>query len=163
MQLESYVEGTQVVTRAICVTPHTVGSIDEGSVQLTVRDTTGLAAPDPIVVRDAGHEGGHLFTTISSVAGNVLTLAAPARATVRRATVGKLANPGTVVFTVRNGDAAPTTLTHPNAAISNPSTGVWELRLVSDEGEWQIHFQGTTPCHCAAETGYRIPHARAKA
>jgi hypothetical protein len=162
MQLESYVEGNQVVTRAICLTPHTVGSVDEGSTQLTVRDPAGLSGTDPVVVEDAGHEGGHLFTTISSVAGNVITLSAPAQATVRRVLAGKLEDPGTAVFTARNGDAAPVTYDQDDPEVTNPSVGVWELRLVSAEGEWRIHFQGTTPCHCAAEGGYRIPHSRAK-
>lgn len=162
MQLESYVEGSQVVTRAICVTPHTVGSIERGSAQITVRETTGLLAGDDVVVKDAGHEGGHLFTSIASIAGNVITLDDPAGASAARTVFGKLADPGTVTFTVRNGDATPTAYDDSDPEVTNPSTGVWELRLVSAEGEWQVHFQGTSPCHCAAVGGYRIPHARAK-
>lgn len=162
MRLESYVEGSQIVTRAICLTPHTVGSIDDNSAALTVRDTGGFVGADPVLVEDAGHEGGHLTTTIASIAGNVFTLTAPAQATVRRVVVGKLVNPGTVTFTVRNGDTTPVPYQAGAPEVSNPSVGVWELRLQSAEGEWQVHFQGTTPCICAAETGYRIPHARAK-
>lgn len=161
MRLESYVEGSQIVTRAICLTPHTVGSIDEGSSALAVRDTGGFAGTDPVLVEDAGYEGGHLSTTISSISGNVFTLAAPARATVRRVVVGKLVDPGSVTFTVRNGDGTPVVYEDGDPEVSNPSDGVWELRLQSAEGEWQVHFQGTSPCVCAAETGYRIPHARA--
>lgn len=161
MLLETYVEGSQVVTRAKCMTPHTIGSVAKNSTQLTVQDPTGFATGNTILVAGAGPEGGDLVTTIT-VAGNVFTLATTASETVRRVLVGKLVNPGTVTFTARNGDATPATYLNGGAEVTNPSVGVWELRLINDEGEWQIHFQGTTPCHCAGETGYRIPHARAK-
>lgn len=162
MELETYVEGNQIVTRAICRTPHTIGSIQAGSTALVVRDTTGFANGNPFLVERAGPEGGHLTTTIVSIAGNTITLAAAAAATVTRVSVGKLTNPGTVTFTARRSDGTPTPYTAA-PEVTNPSTGVWELRLVNNESDWAIHFQGTTPCHCAAETFYRIKRARALA
>lgn len=162
MQLESYVEGNQVVTRAKCMTPHTIGSVDKNSTQLTVQDPASFANGNTVLVAGAGYEGGDLVTTVT-VVGNVFTLAAAAQETVRRVVVGKLTNPGTVTFTARRGDAAPATYATAAPEVTNPSAGIWELRLTNDEGEWQIHFAGTSPCLCAGETGYRIPHARAKA
>lgn len=163
MELDTFVEGNQVVTRATCLTPHTVGSIDEGSTTLTVRDPTGLANLDPVLVADAGPEGGHLITAVASVAGNVVTLSAPAETTVRRVAVGKLTDPGSVTFTARRSDETPTAYSDGDPEVFNPSVGVWELRLVNDENDWAIHFQGTTPCHCAGEAFYRIRRARALA
>ena len=163
MLLETFDEGNQVVTRATCLTPHTIGSIAEGSLALTVRDPTGFANGNPILVAGAGPEGAHLVTTIASVAGHVLTLAAVASATVSRVTVGKPTNPSTVVFTDRHRDADPVAYTHPNAAITNPSTGIWELRRINDEGDWTVHFQGTGTCHCAGVDDYRVKRARALA
>lgn len=162
MELETYAEGNKVVTRATVLSPHTIGSIDQISDQLTVRDTDGLQAADPILVKDAGPEGGHLVTTVASITGNTVTLAADAAARVSRVTVGKLVDPATVTFTARNGDGTPTAYTQADPEVTNPSTGVWELRLDADEGDWQIHMDGTTPA-VGADTGYRVPHSRAKA
>lgn len=161
--IDTYVEGTQVVTRAICLTPYTVGSIDEGSTALTVRDADGFANADPVVVEAAGPEGGHLFTTVAAVVGNTITLADPAATTVRRVSVGKRVDPGTRTFTARRGDETPTVYDSFDPEVTSPMVGVWELRLVNDERDWAIHFQGTTPCHCAGEAFYRIKRARALA
>lgn len=163
LQLETWVEGNQIVTRAYCLSPHTVGSVAKDSTKLTVRDTTGLSSGNPVLVEDAGHEGGHLLTTISSISGNVVTLAAAAAETVRRVRVGKLTDPGSVTFTARNADGTPTAYTSGSGSVTNPAVGIWELRLTHDQGEWQIHFAGTAPCLGAAETGYRVSPARAKA
>lgn len=163
MNLETFVEGTQVVTRATCLAPYTVGSVREGSTELEVRDASEFAALDALYIAGAGTEGGPLKTTVASIAGNTITLAAPALETVSRVPVGKLANPGTVTFTVRHADDPPTAYSNGDPAVSNPSVGVWELRLVNDENDWAIHFQGTTPVHCAAETAYRIKRSRALA
>lgn len=162
MDLDTYVEGTQVVTRALCATPYTVGSIQEGSSELIVRDQV-FADNDEIVVFDAGPEGGHLYATVDAVAGNTVTLDTPAATTVSRVLVGKLADPGSVTFTARRADDQPTAYTDSAPEVSNPSVGVWELRLVNDEHDWTIHFQGTTPCHCAGEVAYRIRRSRALA
>lgn len=163
MNLETFVEGTQVVTRATCMTPHTIGSIRAGDVELEVRDASEFAAPDALYIAGAGAQGGPLKTLVVSIAGNTITLADPALETVSRVAVGKLANPGTVTFTVRHADDTPTAYANGDPEVSNPSVGVWELRLVNDENDWTVHFQGTTPCHCAAETGYRIKRSRALA
>lgn len=163
MNLETFVEGTQVVTRATCLTPHTLGSIQAGSVELEVRDASEFAALDPLYIAGAGTEGGPLKTTVASIAGNTITLADEALETVSRVPVGKLTNPGTVTFTARRSDETPVAYINGAPEVSNPSIGVWELRLVNDESDWLVHFQGTTPCHCAAETGYRIKRSRALA
>lgn len=145
------------------MTPHTLGSIRAGDVELEVRDATGFSNGDALYIAGAGSQGGPLKTTVASIAGNAITLADPAVETVSRVPVGKLANPGTVTFTVRRADDAPTAYTNGSPEVSNPSVGVWELRLVNDENDWLVHFQGTTPCHCAAETAYRIRRSRALA
>lgn len=163
MNLETFVEGTQVVTRATCLTPYTLGSIREGDVDLEVRDASEFAALDPLYIAGAGSEGGPLKTTVASITGDTITLSAAAVATVNRVPVGKLANPGTVTFTARRGDDTPTAYQNGDPEVSNPSVGVWELRLVNDENDWLVHFQGTTPVHCAAEVAYRIRRSRALA
>lgn len=162
MELDTYVEGNQIVTRAICGTPYTVGSIARGSLELTVREPV-FAVADELIVRDAGPEGGHLFATVAAVNGSVVTLDTEAAATVTRVLCAKLADPGTVTFTARRADETPTAYTQADAEVENPSVGVWELRLVNDEQDWSIHFQGTTPCHCAGEAFYRVKRARALA
>lgn len=163
MELETYVEGNQVVTRAVCLTPYSVGSIRQGETALTVRDPDLFVASDEIVVRDAGAEGGHLWTEVVSVSGYVVTVADAAGATVTRVRVGTLTDPGTRTFTARRGDDAPTVYTSSDPEVDSPRTGVWELRLVNDERDWVVHFQGTTPCHCAGETAYRVRRSRALA
>jgi len=41
--------------------------------------------------------------------------------------------------------------------------GVDVRLLVPDEGDTSVHFQGTSPCHCAADTDYRVKRSRALA
>lgn len=160
-ELETYVDGTQVVTRAICGTPYTVGSMRRDSAELTVRDADVFVMGDDVIVRDAGPEGGHLFAQVVAAAGNVVTLDTPATAGVQRVLVAKLANPGSVTFTARRADETPTEYPNGDPAVTNPSVGVWELRLVNDHADWSVHFQGTTPVHCAGEVTYRVKRSRA--
>ena len=163
MELETYVEGTQVVTRAVCATPYTLGSIDAGSTTLTIRDAGTFVVGDDIVVKGAGYEGGDLFAEVDAVNGHTITLDTPAGASAHRAGAGKLANPGSVTFTARRADAAPVEYDDGDVEVTSPTVGVWELRVVHDEDDWVVHFQGTTPCHCAGETSFRVKRSRALA
>jgi hypothetical protein len=70
----------------------TRGSMSVGQNDLVVRDPTGYTIADPILVVGAGAVGSDLSTTIGSIAGSVLSLAAPALTTVTAAMCGKLQN-----------------------------------------------------------------------
>lgn len=162
MELETFVEGNQLVTRATCATPHTVGSMQRDSNEVVVRESVFIVG-DVVIVADAGPEGGDLVAEVDAVAGHLVTLDTPATAPVSRVLVGKLADPGSVTFTDRHRDDEPVVYTDADPEVSNPSVGVWELRRIPDEGDGLVHFQGTTPCHCAADGAYRVKRSRALA
>lgn len=65
----------------------TTGSISSGSPTLTVASATGYANGDPVTVKGAGAGGIDLHSTVSSIAGNVITLAGNASTTVASAPV----------------------------------------------------------------------------
>lgn len=63
--------------------------------------------------------------------------------TYRDQSTGALANPGTVTLKVRKPDA---TLVSPAITPSNPSVGVWEALVPTDqEGTWHARFVTTSP------------------
>lgn len=78
-------EYTEPTIRAI-----TTGSITSGQATLTVASTATWAANQGIRVAGAGAAGADLVTTVSSIAGSVLTLAANASTTVTSAKVSRI-------------------------------------------------------------------------
>lgn len=68
----------------------TTGSITSGQATLTVASTSTWAANQGIRVTGAGSAGSDLVTTVSSIAGSVLTLAANAGTTVSNAKVSRI-------------------------------------------------------------------------
>lgn len=78
-------EYTEPVIRTI-----TTGSITSGQATLTVASTLTWAANQGIRVAGAGTAGADLVTTVSSIAGSVLTLAANASTTVSNAKVSRI-------------------------------------------------------------------------
>lgn len=97
--------------RLLTLTDRTVGAITAGSTLLTVTDASAYANGNPICVEGAGPAGADLFTTVQSVDGTVITLAAAAQTTVRgaeprRPNVGKPANPTNPRIRIKkpNGD-----------------------------------------------------------
>lgn len=74
--------GTVTKIEVLNVTALTLGSIASGSNLLTVSDVTRFATGQAVLVIGAGAAGSDLETTIASIAGNVLTLAANASSDV---------------------------------------------------------------------------------
>lgn len=162
--LDQYEEGNQIVSRAIFATPHTLCSTVKDSANVLARDVTGFANGNAVVVFGAAPLAGHLFTTITAIVGNTITLAAAPAQTLRETELGRLATPGVVTFTARKADGTPTPYvvgTAPEATLV--SVGIYELRLVNDEGDWLVDVQGTTPAYGADNDGYRIRRSRARA
>ncbi len=74
-------------------------------------------------------------------------------------TAGVLTNPTTVTLTVTDPAGTVTTLTSPNAALINASTGVWTSDLtVNLKGTWTYRWAGTGAI-VAGETGYLVVQA----
>lgn len=65
----------------------TTGSVSSGSASLTVTSALEMAVGDDITVAGAGAAGANLETTISAIAGTVVTLGANASTTVSGASV----------------------------------------------------------------------------
>jgi len=153
-----YTEGDQVKIVIYSLTPHTRGVIAAGAVALTVADPTGFLNGDQFFVENAGPEGGDLVTTIAAVpAGNVLTLAAAAAVGVKRAVVGKRADPSTAEFKVKRPSGTIDTFTNPHAQIANPLVGKWVLTYdppVSGNGTYWWRFVGTGTAKGAIEGSF---------
>ncbi|MEQ1674303.1 MAG: flagellar hook-basal body complex protein, partial [Candidatus Nitrotoga sp.] len=65
----------------------TTGGITTATNTLTVASSAGLSVGNTVTIAGAGIAGGPLTTTITAIAGNVLTLASPASTTVAAAAV----------------------------------------------------------------------------
>jgi hypothetical protein len=109
----------------------TTGSIAAGGTLLTVASATGFAAGNSVVVRDAG-SGTDLVAAISSIAGNVLTLATPASSAVAGAQVYKLAptyqgEPFGLAYTISAHNAS--------AGITTLYKGAWAKATVALQAE----------------------------
>lgn len=144
----SYDIGDTVELIAWALAKPTVGSIDAGKTALTVRDASGYAASDPILVRAAGPAGADLVTTVNSVAGNVLTLAAAAAATVLEQRVGK-PTAATATVSVRKPDGSSVT---PAPTASSPQTGKYVATVDPDQaGDWWYRVAFTGAIKAAAE------------
>lgn len=158
-----YVEGSQLKIKAWFLTPHTVGTCQAGSAQVTVADTSGLAAPDPVVLEGAGPNGLHLVTTITSITGQVVTIALAASTSVKWAAFGKLADPTGPTFKVEEPSGTLVTKTYPDAAIVKPQVGVFVLTYdppVSGDGTYAYRVEGTGAAKGAAEGAFRIASSR---
>jgi len=158
-----YVEGNQIKIKAWFLTPHTIGTCWAGSAEVSVADTSGLAAADAVVLAGAGPEGLHLVTTISSIAGQVVTLALPATTAVKWAVFGKLVDPSSVTFKVEEPDGDLVTKTDPDAAIAHPQAGIFVLTYdppVSGDGTYGYRVEGTGTAKGAAEDTFRVASSR---
>lgn len=160
-----YVEGNQVKVKAWFLTPHTIGTCQAGSAQVTVADTTGLAGGNAVVLAGAGPENLHLVTTIASIAGQVVTLSLAATTPVRWAVFGKLTDPSTVTFTVEEPppSGALVTKVHPDAAITTPQPGIYILTYdppVSGDGTYTARVASTGTAKGAAELEFRVKSSR---
>jgi hypothetical protein len=158
-----YVEGNQLKVTAWFLTPHTIGTCQAGSADVTVADLTGLAEADAVLLAGAGPEGLNLVTTIASIAGQVATLALPATTRVKWAAFGKLADPTTVTFKVEEPDGTLVTKTHPDAAIAHPQAGIFILTYdppVSGDGTYAYRVEGTGNAQGAGESTLRIASSR---
>lgn len=79
-------------------------------------------------------------------------------ATFKDAT-GALSNPTTVVFMLRDPSGTETSVTSPNAAIVNGSTGIWtytHTSTVTTPGEWSVRVKGTAGTFAAFEDGFIV-------
>jgi len=150
-----YDVGDQVPLRAIVVALETRGSIASGSNLLTVADATGYATSDPIAVRRAGPLGSDLLTTISSISGSVLTLAATASTTVNRQPVGKRLA-ATVTASVEKPDGTNATPT-----LTPSSTGVYEGSYAPDaKGDYYVRVAATGAAVAADELLFVVRERR---
>lgn len=67
---------------------------------------------------------------------------------------GALANPTAVTVITRDPSGDQLTYATPNAAITNPSTGVWIFEFpaaVTEVGKWWVYVAGTAGVVAAAE------------
>lgn len=150
--------GDSIELAADFTAKNTVGKVDAGSTALTVRDATGYAANDPIVVRGAGDVGGDLYTTVSgSPAGNVITLAAAAKTSVVRAPVGKLVAPGAVTFKVRLPDGTSVGPTAATTVSAGRYTGTFDPTIA---GQHFYNFAGTSPAKATDEREFIVRERR---
>jgi hypothetical protein len=158
-----YVEGNQIKVKAWILTPHTIGTCQAGSTQVTLADTSGLAGGNAVVLGAAGPEGLHLVTTIVSIAGQVATLALAASTSVKWATFGKLTDPTGVTFKVEEPSGTLVTKVHPDAAIANPQAGIYVLTYdppVSGDGTYAYRVETTGTAKGAAEETFRVRSSR---
>lgn len=163
MGVSSYVRGNKVVVRVEFRTPTTVATGDAGSADLTVADVTGLAVSDTLVVEGAGPLGADHVSTISAIAGNVVTLAAALQTAVEEAPCGRRVDPDTVTFTVKRQTTADTATTYvygTAAEATRESLGVYLLTIEPGEGNWHVHCQGTGAAYAADEISFEIRHSR---
>jgi hypothetical protein len=116
MSIQVYDIGDTVQLYGVFTTLATRGTIAKDFAALTVRDVTGYAPSDPIIITGAGAVEGDLVTTIVSIVGSTLNLAAVAQTSVTAAFLGKLSTPTTVTCKVLLPDG--TIVTPANAAIS---------------------------------------------
>lgn len=134
--------GEEVTLTCTFLVLATRGSMIVGQNDLTVRDAAGYAPADPVLVAGAGTVGGDLVTTISSIAGNILSLAAPAQTSVTLALVGRLQNQTTTTCRVKKPDGLIADVT---ATITNTSTGKYKATFVTAlEGDHFVRWLGTT-------------------
>src|SRR6266496_4215648 len=72
---------------------------------------------------------------------------------------GVATNPTTVTITVTDPAGTVTTVSSPNAALLNPSVGLWTYDLtVNQTGVWTYRWSGTGAV-VAGETSYLVVHA----
>jgi hypothetical protein len=132
------------------------GSTSVGQNDLVVRDRTGYTIADPILVVGAGAVGGDLSTTIGSIAGSVLSLAAPALTTVTAAMCGKLQNPGATTCKLLKPDLTLATL-----IVSNVSTGKFTAPFDTTlEGDHFVRWTGTGTATGAEERQFVVREER---
>lgn len=141
----AYDIGDTVILAGEIATNHTRGSITEGSPLLTCQSVVGYANTDTIVVRGAGVEGSDLITTVSSISGNVITLALAASETVVRAEVAELVN-GTAAFAVEKPDGTA-------SAVSASNIGVGRYEGTYDPTVAGDHWYGLTVTGAAKAYG----------
>jgi hypothetical protein len=155
MDAERYQIGDQVSLKGIALTSLTRGTVEKDSTLLTVEDASGYANTNPILVRGAGPLGSDLVTTVASVSGSVITLAAAASLLVQRAVVGKPTN-ATAVCKVRKPDHSVLT-----PSLSNPSTGVYVATVDPDiAGDWLYRFDFTGAAKAAGEQRFVVAERR---
>lgn len=136
-----YDVGAVVTLSCLFLNGNTLGSITVGQNTLYVRDASGLTQGQPIFIAGAGAVGGDLLTTVSSINGQTVILAATAASTVTLAVVGQPANPGAVTCKVKLPDRTSQTLT-----TANPSTGKFTASFTPTlEGVHYARWTGTTP------------------
>lgn len=66
-----------------------VGNMTSGSSVINVLSSTGLTSGDTVVVYGAGPGGSNLYTTVSSISSNAVTLAATSSVAVTNATIAE--------------------------------------------------------------------------
>jgi hypothetical protein len=157
MLANAYVEGNQIKVKAWFLTPHTIGRCEEGSNLVTVADASGFLTGQSVLLAGAGPEGEHLATTISSIAGSVVTIAASATTRVKWTAFGKLTDPTTITFKVERPVGTIDTYTAPHAAITSPQAGIYVLTYdPASDGTYPYRVEGTGAAKGAAEGAFRI-------
>lgn len=153
-----YAVGTSVTLRVLFganVTDLTAAVL-AGATTVAVRDATGYANNDPIVV-DPGTEREERHT-VSSVSGNTITLTtALAYAHPMRTKVMELADPTTVSLKVQDAAAVETTYSYP-ATITKDGVGRYSKTLTIDGsgGGWTYSWIGTGDVIAAEETSFEV-------
>jgi hypothetical protein len=136
-----YDVGETITLKALFLTGATVGSILAGATKLTVRDPSGLTTTpgSPIIVIGAGAVGGDLVTTVASISGQEITLAAAAAANATLAVVGTPTAPASCSCKVIDPSGSESSL-----AVTNPSTGRYQALFTADlDGDHYYRFTGT--------------------
>jgi hypothetical protein len=153
---QTYDIGDTVVLQGVYLTKPTTGSVNAGSTALTVKDATGYTNGDPIFIEGAAAEDGDLYTTVSSISGNTITLAAAAATQVISARVGKLTAPGAATCKVRLPDG-----TSSSPATSLISTGRYQASYDPTlAGQHWYRFDGTTTAKGSGERSFLVAEKR---
>lgn len=156
-----FLEGNLVKATVYTLTPHSIASIRADELVALVRDVGSFVPSDPVLVEEAGALGGDLETTISSIAGNDVTLAAAAHETVSRKRFGRRTNPSTATFKVKRPDGTIDTIVHPHADIANPIAGKFVLTYTPPAGAnrhglYLVRFVSTGTAACAEEGTFTL-------
>lgn len=126
MAVRGYDPGDQVRLRVVWTLNPTslAAAAAAGATTITVRDATGYAASDSIILEAQTDQ--EETATVNSVSGRVLTLSAGLiYAHAVNAEVGELAAPSTVTLVLETPDGVETSYTAAAATVTNVSTGIY--------------------------------------